>query len=242
MVSMNRINPPEHIQSLMVLAPGPDDRLPSSASLAPHTSKLWMETETSFIFEDDDLIIVSVTDGLEFFLTQNGMFSRPSAMLARSDISVASIQTPTRATVSGLAALEWSPYAPVSGTLRLRLRPNELVAVQNPWEKTAKLSPRLVCMNHSRVAGGQAVPDLPPQPFLLCWHVGSTSQRSTETAQTTPQLAWSASRSESVTIPQCGCQPRRQEQFQPFEQDFPASPVDSLFQEHACLLPYHCVW
>jgi hypothetical protein len=176
MVSMNRVNPAKDVQSLTMLTPGPDDRLPTGAPLAPCTSKFWMEAKTSFIFKDYDLPVAPVTNGLEFFLTQNGMFSLLSAMPAHSDTSVASMQTPVHVTISGLAARECSRYGHVSGTPRQQLRPNEPAGVQIPWEKTAALSPNLACMNHSGVMGDQGVPDLPRRPSLRRWHVGSTLQ------------------------------------------------------------------
>jgi hypothetical protein len=52
MVSMNRVDPTKHVQSLMMLAAGPDDWLPICASLAPHAAELRMEAKTSLIFED----------------------------------------------------------------------------------------------------------------------------------------------------------------------------------------------
>jgi len=238
---MNRVDPTKDVQSLMMLAAGPDDWLPICASFAPHAAELWMEAKTSLIFEDYDLVIGPGLYGLEFFLTQNGMFSPLSAMPVRNDTSVASMHTPTHAAAPVLDALECSRCERVLSTPPQRLRPNEPAEVQNPWGKTAEPSPDLVYMNHSSAMVDQAVPGLLLQPFPLCWHVESILQRSIETAQTTRRLPWNASRTEPAVTRQYGRQPTRQEQFQPFVKGFPVLPAYWLFEVHACDLLYHSV-
>ena len=69
--SMHRVNPPEHIQPLLVLASCQHHRCVSSAALAPHATELRMKAETRLIFENDDLLTSGVSKGLEFFLTEN---------------------------------------------------------------------------------------------------------------------------------------------------------------------------
>jgi hypothetical protein len=93
--SQQRCNPPEDIQSLVVLTGSQNPE--ATADFGPSSTKTRMQGKSCFIFEDDGLLSFQ---GSEFFLTCGGTSSHPRYAPADRYIPLASSGTPTDASTT----------------------------------------------------------------------------------------------------------------------------------------------
>lgn len=77
MQSMERIYPPEHIQSLLMLASGRNIGL--GPLFCPHPTELRMEAEARLVFKKDDPFTFASYDEVEFFFNSSRNLLTPSS-------------------------------------------------------------------------------------------------------------------------------------------------------------------